>query len=83
MSNEINIEELERLAKDLIHSAPWTDLHKDQTIAFEVTVTPNAILSLIDRLKKAEAELERERMRLAACGVVAMADTPESGWMSA
>ena len=23
-------------------------------------------------------ELERERMRLAACGVVAMADTPES-----
>ena len=78
MSNEINIEELERLAKDLIHSAPWTDLHKDQTIAFEVTVTPNAILSLIDRLKKAEAELERERMRLAACGVVAMADTPES-----
>lgn len=25
-----------------------------------------------------EAELERERLRLAACGVVAMADTPES-----
>lgn len=78
MSNEINIEEMERLAKDLIHSAPWTDLYKDQTIAFEVTVTPNAILFLIDRMKKAEAELERERMRLAACGVVAMADTPES-----
>lgn len=27
---------------------------------------------------EARSELERERMRLAACGVVAMADTPES-----
>ena len=45
---------------------------------FYAIENPNAILSLIDRLKKAEAELERERMRLAACGVVAMADTPES-----
>ncbi|MEN9859961.1 MAG: hypothetical protein RLZZ515_443 [Cyanobacteriota bacterium] len=31
-----------------------------------------------DRIAKLEAELERERLRLAACGVVAMADTPES-----
>jgi hypothetical protein len=31
-----------------------------------------------DRIAELEAELERERLRLAACGVVAMADTPES-----
>ena len=31
-----------------------------------------------DRIFKLEADLERERLRLAACGVVAMADTPES-----
>lgn len=31
-----------------------------------------------DRIKTLEAELEHERMRLAACGVVALANTPES-----
>jgi hypothetical protein len=31
-----------------------------------------------DRIFKLEADLERERLRLASCGVVAMADTPES-----
>lgn len=31
-----------------------------------------------DRVAELEAELERERLRLAACGVVAMADTPET-----
>jgi len=31
-----------------------------------------------DRIVKLEADLERERLRLAACSVVAMADTPES-----
>jgi hypothetical protein len=31
-----------------------------------------------DRVAELEAELERGRLRLAACGVVAMADTPES-----
>ncbi len=31
-----------------------------------------------DRIAKLEADLDRERLRLAACGVVAMADTPES-----
>ena len=30
------------------------------------------------RIAALEAELERERMRLAACGVVALSDTPES-----
>lgn len=78
MSNEINIEELEWLAKELINSAPWTSQHRDLSIIFTATMSPDGVLSLIDRLKKAEAELERERMRLAACGVVAMADTPES-----
>lgn len=32
----------------------------------------------IDDLKRDSADLERERMRLAACGVVALANTPES-----
>ena len=32
----------------------------------------------IDELKRDSAELERERMRLAACGVVALANTPDS-----
>ena len=45
---------------------------------FYAIANPSAVLALIDRLKNSEAELERERMRLAACGVVAMADTPES-----
>jgi hypothetical protein len=31
-----------------------------------------------DRIEHLEAELERERMRLVACGVVALANTPES-----
>ena len=30
------------------------------------------------RIAELEAELERERMRLVACGVVAMADTPDN-----
>ena len=34
-----------------------------------------AVLAEIERLR---AELERERMRLAACGVIALANTPES-----
>jgi hypothetical protein len=34
--------------------------------------------ALEDRIAELEAELERERLRLAACGVVALADTPES-----
>jgi hypothetical protein len=35
-----------------------------------------------DRIAELEAELERERLRLAACGVVAMADTPESAYQA-
>lgn len=31
-----------------------------------------------ERIAELEAELERERMRLVACGVVAIADTPDS-----
>jgi hypothetical protein len=34
--------------------------------------------SLLERLSTAQEELERERMRLAVCGVIAMADTPET-----
>ena len=37
-----------------------------------------AIEPVDDRIAELEAELEAERLRLAACGVVAMADTPES-----
>jgi len=102
MSNETNIEELERLAKAAA-PGPWRrqdfrssgekngidDSDGDVVCAsygrlrpksfdFIAAANPSAVLSLIDRLKKAEAELERERMRLTACGVVALADTPES-----
>lgn len=34
--------------------------------------------AILRRVPELEAELERERMRLAACGVVALANTPES-----
>lgn len=102
MSNEINIEELERLAKAAA-PGPWRrqDFHsssekngiddsdgdvvcasygrlRPKSFDFIAAANPSAVLSLVDRLKKAEAELERERMRLTACGVVALADTPES-----
>jgi hypothetical protein len=33
---------------------------------------------LLERIPVLDAELERERIRLAACGVIAMADTPDS-----
>jgi len=38
---------------------------------------PN-VSELRDRIAELERELETERMRLAACGVVALSDTPES-----
>ena len=38
----------------------------------------NKVFQLNCRVSELENELERERLRLAACGVVAMADTPES-----
>ena len=44
-------------------------------VAREVVV---ALQAERDALAAELADLERERMRLAACGVVAMADTPES-----
>ena len=56
MSNEINIEELERLAKELIGSVPGTALYRDLSIVFTVTMSPDGVLSLIDRLKKAESD---------------------------
>ena len=40
--------------------------------------TPDDVRALLDRLKAAEGELETERMRLAACGVAALANTPKS-----
>lgn len=42
------------------------------------TVTPADLRTVLSALSRAEAELERERMRLAACGVVAMSNTPET-----
>jgi hypothetical protein len=38
----------------------------------------NKVFQLGCRVSELENELERERLRLAACGAVAMADTPES-----
>lgn len=103
MNTEINIEELERLAKAAT-SGPWRrqdffcgherngindsndgcicssfgGRKRPEDFDFIAAANPSAVLALIDRLKKSEADLERERIRLAACGVVALADTPES-----
>lgn len=41
-------------------------------------VGPSSVPRLIERVVALETELETERMRLAACGVAAMCDTPES-----
>ena len=47
-------------------------------IARERDEAASAHLEQLVRVAELEKELETERMRLAACGVVAMADTPES-----
>lgn len=91
MSNEINIEELERLAKAAT-PGPWkacgtveqiggdykdiiptsvscmaycyggsADRAEDKDLIFIAAANPSAVLSLIDRLKKAEAEVEQFR----------------------
>lgn len=50
----------------------WSQPSKDTTLAADL------IEKQAEELAAARAELEVERMRLAACGVVAMSNTPES-----
>jgi hypothetical protein len=61
------------------NNALRADLENERAMrAAEHDDTHSRIEKLHAELVEARAELERERMRLAACGVVAMADTPES-----
>ncbi len=57
---------LERIAQQQGGTHPAPCARSCEANAYEIEV------------RRLNAELERERMRLAACGVVAMADTPES-----
>lgn len=77
-------EELKRLAEaatpletdlygDRYFQGPYSQavLNKEQD-AYYAAANPSAILDLIRQLEEAKAELERERMRLAGCGVAAL-----------
>jgi hypothetical protein len=65
--------------------APKRKLYKKRDNIMQNNEIPTATLDLIAELEAVKAErdalankLEIERMRLAACGVVAMSDTPDS-----
>lgn len=69
-------EAIGRLKATLVTPEPDPQVVKRVRLRVEVPAPDlRAALTEIDRL---QAELDRERMRLAACGVVALADTPES-----
>jgi hypothetical protein len=57
---------------------PRTDAEAQKSRPPFALVTRKYAEQLERELNAANAELERERMRLAACGVVADANTPES-----
>lgn len=82
---------VEGSAREWLHRDNRTWPHPDhaQHIIFEggdsIVIAPEDYQSLLDdaeeladRAEVAERELERERMRLCACGVVALSDTPSS-----
>ena len=48
------------------------------TLADAMTEAADTITALRAEVEQLKADLERERMRLAACGVVALSNTPES-----
>lgn len=50
----------------------------DADMAYIAAANPSTVLRLLDEIAALKAELETERMRLAACGVVAMSNTPDS-----
>ena len=63
-----------------IHYVWFDEMHRD-ALEEQPTDTWRSVYAKDEadaRFAELEAELERERMRLAACGVVAMANTPES-----
>jgi hypothetical protein len=61
------------IANDVQSVDPILDENERERIELQ-----NKVFQLGCRVSELENELERERLRLAACGVVAMADTPES-----
>ena len=66
-----NIEELKRLASDFECHPLSRSISDCENAGVAMTAAANEI-------ERLTAELERERLRLAACGVVALANTPES-----
>lgn len=79
--------EIDRLRQWEVAGREWLDKtdwmqNKDAPVRWLGKHRADALREEIDRLTRerdeARAELERERMRLAACGVVAMSNTPES-----
>jgi hypothetical protein len=61
------------IANDVQSVDPILDENEQERIELQ-----NKVFQLGCCVSELENELERERLRLAACGVVAMADTPES-----
>jgi DNA repair exonuclease SbcCD ATPase subunit len=73
----INKNELTQLRAELEHTTTELDfnIHRVENISEDAEKELKECYSEIERLR---SELETDRMRLAACGVVAMANTPES-----
>jgi|688.fasta_scaffold265311_4 hypothetical protein len=69
------VEELATLLRTMPLGMDAVDTIKDND-------TLNRAATLLESIPTLKAELEREQIRLAACGVVAMADTPESATMT-
>lgn len=57
---------------------PWENLRLVESMRAESAKWETLYSEAMEQLRERSAELEQERMRLAACGVVALANTPES-----
>lgn len=57
---------------------PQSGSPSEANAAYIAACSPDRIERVLAELERLRAELETERIRLAACGVVAMANTPES-----
>lgn len=67
----------------MVPKAPTVEMARDQSERIAALEAKNAELRAANKramfaMRDMEAALETERMRLVACGVVALADTPES-----
>lgn len=72
----------EEMERDGVSTDGYTPLYATKTPPEKLAEMNDSLITdnnyLRNRVKELNAELELERMRLAACGVVAMANTPES-----